>query len=57
MKYNQCISCTVGSHITYRVYVKMVSKHNIIYIYILKVAKKVCNSIKFILVRIEIYDK
>jgi len=39
MRYNQCISCAVGSHITYRVYIKIVQNHKKLYIYI-KVAKK-----------------
>jgi hypothetical protein len=35
MRYSQCISCTVGSHFTYKVYIK-----NSLKLYILKVVKK-----------------
>jgi len=48
MSYNQCISCTMWSHITYKVYITKVVENDINYnfIYILKVVKKVCNGIK-----------
>jgi len=38
MRYNQCISCTMGFHITYKVYIIIVQKHK--KLCILEVAKK-----------------
>jgi len=41
MRYNQCISCAVGSHITYKVYIKIsLQLYNLQKLYVLKVAKK-----------------
>jgi len=34
MRYNRCISCTVGSHITCNVCIKIVLKYNITHIYL-----------------------
>jgi len=54
MRYSQCISCTVGYHITYRVYIKKFKIMEIIKLHILNWLK-VGTGIKYILVRMEMW--